>query len=501
MLFINKTPQSKIISKVLLPVIPLSAIYVTYIVIGDKSNLTDLIIFQLLPSISYAFLVCLIAYKILKASLKIMPLDDERALEFDYKLNNKVKEMTNKLSSIQEIGRQNEEAQLSKIVSLQAYDDLKEIEHCEFVNKLSVELFRGLNKILGPLEAIAKTRLTKVQAQNLDGALKEAYRIQNNQLDWKDFSTLDYSFLKVEKSNINLKKIIDGSIIKNEKNALSKSVYFNHFYSGFAWDKLMIADPIRVRQLINILLENAVKNTAKGGVTVRSGLKQVNEKQMMFSLIVSDTGEGINSELLDEINETFQQAGVEREYTGIGRNLETADKLVHLMGGKISVKSSLNTGSTFSILIPLEISYGLKEVSNIIRRPTVLICDKKDSISEIFMRQKGVEANIIDSEDVEDYRDYLVNYDLVFIDLSSEKNIEFARDLRSNFPHTTMIEIVDKLTGFQTNLHVELQVIDVIKRPLRKKVLVDIIMEQISLKDSINKVISKTKNREELNVS
>jgi CheY-like chemotaxis protein len=112
-------------------------------------------------------------------------------------------------------------------------------------------------------------------------------------------------------------------------------------------------DPVRVQQCLINLCNNAIKFTDKGHVYVNVSLTEVEEKQML-RFDVEDTGIGIPFEKQKEVFEAFSQADGthSRKYGGTGLGLSIAKKMIELLGGKISVKSSSGLGSTFSLLLP-----------------------------------------------------------------------------------------------------------------------------------------------------
>lgn len=109
-------------------------------------------------------------------------------------------------------------------------------------------------------------------------------------------------------------------------------------------------DPVRVKQIIFNLLNNAVRYTEKGSVSLRV-VRQ--GKEVVFA--VSDTGIGIAPENLDRVFEPFQRLGdpMRSQNEGVGLGLTISQRLARLHGGYISVESQVNVGSTFSLHLPI----------------------------------------------------------------------------------------------------------------------------------------------------
>jgi CheY-like chemotaxis protein len=126
----------------------------------------------------------------------------------------------------------------------------------------------------------------------------------------------------------------------------------------------VITDPLRIRQIVNNLLGNALKFTEAGEVKVRlDGSLASGLNLFLLNLEVSDTGCGIAEEKLPLIFEEFTQAdgSVSRKYGGTGLGLAITRHLVEMLGGDISVTSQVDKGSTFRVNLPCECTNPQKE--------------------------------------------------------------------------------------------------------------------------------------------
>ncbi|MEO8484458.1 MAG: response regulator [Acidobacteriota bacterium] len=114
------------------------------------------------------------------------------------------------------------------------------------------------------------------------------------------------------------------------------------------------ADPLRVRQVLIILIDNAIKFTPQGGaITVRAARPP--QDPALLRVDVADTGRGISEEISERIFERLYQASeaTQASRTGLGLGLYICKELVLLQGGQLSVKSQLGAGSTFSFTLPV----------------------------------------------------------------------------------------------------------------------------------------------------
>jgi len=162
------------------------------------------------------------------------------------------------------------------------------------------------------------------------------YRMLENILD---VSRIENRSIKVERREINLKELLKSIADRFEVRARIKNLYFN---LDLGDDKPLIisADEELLRRAIENILTNAFKYTDKGGVTLKL---EVNEK---ISIIISDTGRGIEKEKLKNIFDKFKNASKE----GFGLGLSIAKAMIELNGAKIFVESEEGKGTKFTII-------------------------------------------------------------------------------------------------------------------------------------------------------
>jgi signal transduction histidine kinase len=112
----------------------------------------------------------------------------------------------------------------------------------------------------------------------------------------------------------------------------------------------LVADQDKVKQILLNLLSNAVKCTAEGSITVT-----VRCRDGEVAMAVADTGIGIPEEALERIFEEFRQveSSTSQQYSGTGLGLSISRRLARLMGGDITVQSTVGVGSTFTVTLPL----------------------------------------------------------------------------------------------------------------------------------------------------
>lgn len=189
------------------------------------------------------------------------------------------------------------------------------------------------------------------------------------------------------------------------------------------------ADPVRLRQILGNLIDNAIKFTAMGSVTVmakvvKSGLK---EPQLVFR--VTDTGIGIKKSSLNKIFEAFSQAdkGISKKYGGTGIGLALCRELARVMNGQIRVESTEGVGSTFTLFLPLDstqtdqtASQGKQSKPVFAMRHKVLMVEDHQlnaKINRRILESAGMDVDWVETgEDAVDAIDH-VEYNIILMDL------------------------------------------------------------------------------------
>ena len=253
----------------------------------------------------------------------------------------------------------------------------------EFLANVSHEIRTPLNGIFGTLDLLLATDLTAQQQEYLSLARNSADVLLAMINDLLDFAKVEAGKLELEAVRFSLRELIDGTLKVLEVRARAKGLALVQHVDKEVPDALL-GDAIRLRQVLINLLDNGIKFTEQGQVILRvtqvSGGVVSGERSedctydspltthhspltthLLFK--VRDTGIGISPDKQAEIFEPFVQADASttRRYGGTGLGLSIASRLVHSMGGRLSVRSEPGRGSTFSFavsfaLAPLEAS-------------------------------------------------------------------------------------------------------------------------------------------------
>ena len=224
-----------------------------------------------------------------------------------------------------------------------------------FLAKMSHEIRTPMNGIIGTIDILKDTVLTDEQKDFLDIIDVSANNLLSIINDILDISKIEAGKVELEKNNFNLYKIVDEIIKLLSFKASEKSLIIHKNIKPNV-PEFVIGDFVRLKQIIINLMNNAIKFTKKGSITLEiEKAKQVNHKiHLLFRII--DTGTGITEEGQKRLFQEFSQADISitRKYGGTGLGLMISKKLSELMGGEIGVKSKIGKGSIFTISLPVE---------------------------------------------------------------------------------------------------------------------------------------------------
>ncbi|MDH3973738.1 MAG: ATP-binding protein [Deltaproteobacteria bacterium] len=261
----------------------------------------------------------------------------------------------------------------------------------EFLANMSHEIRTPMSSIIGMAELLSETALSKEQKEYVARLTKSGDSLIRIIDDILDLSKVEAGLIELEEINFSLpgeiEKIFSIFNIKTAQKGIELKKEISHDVPGY-----LLGDPIRLRQILVNLIGNAIKFTDTGRVMVSVGCLEPprpNEScQLLIS--VSDTGIGISEKNKEKVFEEFVQgdSSTTRTHGGTGLGLSISRKLVHLMGGKLSVESKEGEGSTFYFTIAMKI--GSKEESD--KRQTFLPWPKEGPLK------------ILLAEDAEDNR-------------------------------------------------------------------------------------------------
>ena len=269
---------------------------------------------------------------------------ESQSEELEYantKLEEKVQERT------EELQKSNSELIMARDKA-QASDRLK----TAFMHNISHEVRTPLNGILGFSSLIANPEFDVTSKQTFLTLLKNSSdRLVNTITDYIDISLIASENMEVSQMRVMVNEELSALVRKYQGICLQKALSFNCIinkdHDGFSFQ----TDPELFRKIMVHLLDNAVKFTTEGSVTLSYF---ITDSDLEFR--VTDTGAGISEEAQERIFESFMQEEVAdtRGHEGSGLGLSVVKGLLQLLGGSIRLESVKGEGSSFTVTIPLE---------------------------------------------------------------------------------------------------------------------------------------------------
>ncbi|WP_454442735.1 transporter substrate-binding domain-containing protein [Vibrio bathopelagicus] len=245
----------------------------------------------------------------------------------------------------------------------------------QFLATISHEVRTPISGILGLLELMQEHQLSE-ELLNLHGGLNQSARnllhIVNDVLD---YSKIEAGKLELNPTEIELGKVLARIVQPQSIHAQQKGLAF-HYWQDPNLAQWLFADDIRLHQILNNFLNNAIKFTEHGTISLHVDVIEKNEHQQKISLTVSDTGIGIPKDRQQSLFQPFEQADktTSRRFGGTGLGLSIALKLIEQMDGAIELSSEEGKGSHFTVTITLLTCTPEHAVSNALALSQTLIC-------------------------------------------------------------------------------------------------------------------------------
>jgi len=225
-----------------------------------------------------------------------------------------------------------------------------------FLANMSHEIRTPMNSIIGFSELAQYDDIpqkTREYLGNIQDSAEWLLKIINDILD---ISKIESGKIVLENIAFDLSDIFSHCQSEVIPKAKEKGILL-YCYAEPSIGKKMHGDPVRLRQIITNLLSNAIKFTNIGTVKLLASVEEKTDTNITINFEVKDSGIGMTPEQISRIFEPFMQAddSVTRRFGGTGLGLSITKNIIDLMGGKLSVESTVGVGSKFSFSIPFEL--------------------------------------------------------------------------------------------------------------------------------------------------
>jgi len=351
----------------------------------------------------------------------------------------------------EEIKEDQTESILAEEESKKARDASREAERLKstFLNVLSHELRTPLNIILGYSTIIKENLRDKIGSEDkiyLDNLHSGSERLFKTITQMLEFAQIEAGNYHLNLETFELVSIFTNCIAPHKKRAAEKQL---NFTSNFTEDKIFVEVDLQCAEnIINNLLDNAVKFTRRGYIDVEVGV--LKDRELAICKI-KDTGVGISTEYLEHLYQPFSQEDLDigRTFEGNGLGLAISKRYIERMGGSLIVDSIKGVGSTFTFTLPLAKGAKAEKLRAISRKDNgtariLMLDDAGESYDLIkaFLKE-SFEINLLKYVD---FNPDLLNkekFSAVIFDVTKnywDRGLDFCRNLKKSL--TTEIPII-----------------------------------------------------------
>lgn len=296
----------------------------------------------------------------------------------------------------------------------------------EFFAKMSHELRTPMNGMLGMAELLRGTRLDADQAHYLHLLESSGRNLGAIINDLLDYSKLEVGKLRLSYAALDLPVLVRECVDLHTMMAERKGLALHCDWDARVPSRVVM-DGLRLRQILDNLLANAIKFTSQGEVRLRLWAEAgAEDGEPLLVLAVSDTGVGIDEHELARLFTTFHQAdsSLTRRFGGTGLGLAICKQLCELMAGTISVRSQRGEGSCFTVCLPLRTAevapsqhrHVAKAIGAGLR---VLVAEDNEVNQRViqgFLRRLNVEPVLVADGEAAVQSCLASSFDLVFMD-------------------------------------------------------------------------------------
>ena len=340
----------------------------------------------------------------------------------------------------------------------------------DFLSNMSHELRTPLNGVLGIFQILEDENLPDDVKALVDVGLQSSRSLSMLINDILDYDKLNQGKVKFTPQPTQIKSLLQQVIHLNSHQAHEKSLYINLDIEESVPSWLLL-DPIRFEQLANNIINNAIKFTNQGGLTI-----QVSYAANQLDISFVDTGIGMSKELQAVLFNRFSQGNDTKttSFRGTGLGMSICKELCQLMDGNISVKSTVDVGTTVLITLPADVAQASflenKELPPL--DPMHILCVDDESntlqVTSALLKKLGMSYRLAENgvEAINEVRKQQFDVILMDINMPVMGGIEFLSEYRRQGGSTPVVAFTANAMDEDIKRYLGMGFSDVLTKPL-----------------------------------